>query len=208
MPTEEFKGMRRQGGSAISLWAAGSAAMVANLNTLATNKDQDACDPWALAAGEPDEVSSAALSSADEGTALNHANIRILPAGRFSYVHLYHVRDDNSNITEPKIQVFGRCPAPEKGTPDLRAFPADDDSDDFPDVSDWWMSLIDPDEANASMQFSGTIGQYGEASVAEDIFYMTKPITLYLQGARDILVGVETVGAGYTAGLVVAVFSG
>ena len=185
----------------------GSTIVVANANSSALNVPAagEAGDPWTVWAAITGDQ-QVLLSDSSESDALaalvpgvvNEANIvpiQVPSACRF--IDFYHVWRINQQVqTAPRIKVYGRVPqaqvhvAQADGT-NGRLWPFDID-EDFPNVKDFWIPLIEPDETATYME----MGTEGAARFSADLF-VSKGRYALVQGVTDVLVFISQ-AAAYT----------
>lgn len=185
----------------------GSTLIIANANSGVLNAfgTSTLADPWMIRAAlsgdgssevdglmSSDNTSDAGYAD-DQGFAAlipNHQFIRPIPIGGWNYANFYHIwRGDNTVSQAPRIQVYGRVPAPGAGNQaNTRAWPHDDDVD-FPDLQEQWLPLTQPGETT----------NYIELPTAAGARYLNRQLIsapakyTYLQGCDLMIVAITQV---------------
>lgn len=189
-PVESNQVLAHPENAQISIAVGGSALVVLNKNSKATN---DYTNPW-LAAG---------------GSGSNAANIVMVPTNFASYLDLYHIWGDaNSPTTAPIVRVWGRLRRTAfKGADCVQ--PYDVNQTVFPNTDDWWVPLIDPSPpTGASNNYEldmGTtaIGAYAAGGTG---ILLSAGRKIFCAGTEKIMVLVRTAGDQTEAGVIAGHF--
>jgi hypothetical protein len=188
LPTFRFMNPPERPATGDSLAANGSSIVVANTDTTVSQDEAGVINPWRVASGDAD----------------NHEVVRPLQVdGIGLYLNLFHLTVGAIG-TPLQVQVFGKVPEPFRQAGN-RNWPVDIDVTNFPDeVTEFWIPLIEADEANEYMEFAALTA----AAFLDDNSGSISPKRfVYLQGAKEILVCVLQ-ATDADAGLILAQVSG